>query len=91
MLGMLSLLDAMLRTPMIELVPHLPLRGEIHEALLGKTNDESALLEWLGFHEQGNWAGCDDMAQKIGMDPEILAEAYAEAVVWAEEALRSTL
>jgi len=43
LLGMLSLLEAMLRTPMVELIPQLPLRAEIHDALLRKTNDESAL------------------------------------------------
>lgn len=91
LLGMLSLLEAMLRTPMIELVPHLPLRAEIHDALLHKTNDESALLEWLEVHEQGNWAGCDRMARNLGLSEEILVECFADAVVWAEQALRASL
>jgi EAL and modified HD-GYP domain-containing signal transduction protein len=91
LLGMLSLLEAMLRTPMAELIPHLPLRAEIHDALLRKTNDDSALLEWLEFHEQGDWAGCDRMAQKIGLEEAILVEGYADAIVWAEDALRATL
>ena len=91
LLGMLSLIEAMLRTPMVELIPQLPLRSEIHDALLHKSNDESTLIEWLEFHEQGNWAGCDRMAHKLGLDEQILVEGYADAVVWAEDALRSTL
>ena len=91
LLGMLSLLEAMLRTPMTELIPHLPLRAEIHDALLRKTNHESELLEWLEFHEHGDWAGCDRMAQKIGLEEAILVEGYADAIVWAEDALRATL
>ncbi len=91
LLGMLSLLEAMLRTPMIELIPQLPLRPEIHDALLHKSNDESAQLEWLEFYEHGDWAGCDRMAQKLRMDEEILVEAYADAVVWAEDALRASV
>jgi EAL and modified HD-GYP domain-containing signal transduction protein len=91
LLGMLSLLEAMLRTPMIELIQQLPLRSEIHDALLQKSNNESAILEWLEFHEQGNWAGCDRMAQKLGLDEEILVEGYADAVIWAEDALRMAL
>jgi len=91
LLGMLSLLEAMLRTPMVELIPHLPLRTEIHDALLHKSNNESALLEWIEFHEQGDWGACDRMTQKLGLDEEILVEGYAEAVVWAEEAMRATL
>ena len=91
LLGMLSLLEAMLRTPMVELIPQLPLRVEIHDALLRKTNDESALLDWLEFHEQGNWIGCDRMARKLELMEGVLAECYANAVIWAESALRASL
>jgi hypothetical protein len=31
------------------------------------------------------------MAHKLGLDEQILVEGYADAVVWAEDALRSTL
>jgi EAL and modified HD-GYP domain-containing signal transduction protein len=91
LLGMLSLLDAMLRTAMIDLIPHLPLRTEIQDALLHKTNGESCSLEWLESYEQGDWAECDRKAQEIGVDGAILAECHAEAIVWAEGALSSTL
>jgi EAL and modified HD-GYP domain-containing signal transduction protein len=91
LLGILSLLDAMLRTPMTDLIPHLPLCQGIHEALLQKTNEESASLEWMKFHEQGDWSGCDRMAGKIGLDAELLGECSADAVLWAEDALRVAL
>jgi EAL and modified HD-GYP domain-containing signal transduction protein len=76
---------------MAELVPHLPLRPEIRDALLHKSNEESATLEWLGFYEQGNWAECDRMAQELALNEEVLVECYTNAVVWAESALRATL
>lgn len=88
MLGMLSLLDAMLRMPMPQLIPHLPMRPEIHDALLGKHNHESILLEWLAAHEQCDWHRCDAMATQIGLNENVLAPAYAEAIAWAEDALR---
>jgi EAL and modified HD-GYP domain-containing signal transduction protein len=91
LLGMLSLLEAMLRTPMTELIPHLPLRGEILDGLLGKTNDESTSLEWLKSYEQGKWVECDEMARKLGLDEAILVEGYADAVVWAEDALSAVV
>lgn len=91
LLGILSLLEAMLRLPMAELVPYLPLRAEIHEALLHKTNEESASLEWMEFHEQGDWAGCDRMAHALGLDEELLGECYADAVLWADSALRASI
>jgi EAL and modified HD-GYP domain-containing signal transduction protein len=91
LLGMLSLLDAMMRTPMAELAPHLPLRPQIRDALLHKSNDESEALQWLEFYERGNWAECDRMVRKLALDDDVLVKCYGDAVVWAEQALRSTV
>jgi len=89
LLGLLSLLPAMLRLPMEELAPALPLREEIREALLGKANSERILLQWLVSHEYGDWDACDATVHANGLDQEFLVACYAEAVVWAEEAVRS--
>jgi EAL and modified HD-GYP domain-containing signal transduction protein len=87
LLGMLSLLPAMMRLPMEELTPALPLRDEIREALRGTASPERILLEWLESHENGDWAACDAVAQANGLDQDELVASYAEAVVWAEAAL----
>jgi EAL and modified HD-GYP domain-containing signal transduction protein len=89
LLGMMSLLPAMMRLPMEELAPALPLREEIREALKGAANPERILLEWLENHERGDWAACDAAVQRKGLDDEFLAACYAEAVMWAEAALSS--
>ena len=89
LLGMLSLLPAMLRMPMEELAPSLPLRDEIREALCGKANSGRILLEWLESHEQGDWEACDAAVKAHRLDPENLLDCYAEALAWAEEAVRS--
>jgi EAL and modified HD-GYP domain-containing signal transduction protein len=84
LLGMMSLLPAMLRLPMEELVPKLPLREEICDALLGKAGTERSLLQWLESHEQGDWDACDATVHAYGMDREFLVACYTEALVWAE-------
>jgi EAL and modified HD-GYP domain-containing signal transduction protein len=88
MVGLLSLLPAMLRVPMSELTPALPLRGEIRRALEGAATPERSLLGWLECHERGDWAACDGLVQSYGLDQNALMECYAEAMVWAEDALR---
>jgi len=90
LLGMLSLLPAMMRLPMEKLTPTLPLREEIRQALQGKDNRERILLQWLEFHERGDWAACDAIFQKSGMNAEEVIRCYAEAVVWADAALKLT-
>jgi len=87
LLGMLSLLPAMMRRAMSELTPALPLRDEIRHALLGNDCHERSLLHWTECHERGDWAACDRIAQIHGLDAEKLPTWYAEAQVWAESAL----
>jgi EAL and modified HD-GYP domain-containing signal transduction protein len=89
LLGMLSLLPAMLRVPMEELTPALPLRDEICQALEGAPNSERSLLHWLECYEYGDWALCDAVVEANGLNEERMLRCYMEAVAWAEEVLRS--
>jgi EAL and modified HD-GYP domain-containing signal transduction protein len=89
--GLLSLLPAMLRLPMEELTPLLPLRMEIREALGGRANPERVLLEWLESHERGDWAACDATVLAYRLSQEALLECYAGALMWAEAALKSVV
>jgi EAL and modified HD-GYP domain-containing signal transduction protein len=87
LLGLLSLLPAMLRMPMAELTPSLPLRKEILQALELTPNRERSLLTWLELHELGDWPASDRAAEVYGLDQEKLLKTYAESVVWAEDVL----
>ncbi len=88
LLGILSLLPAMLRIPMAELTPALPLRKEIRQALECTSSAERSLLGWLEFHERGDWSACGQAAEEKGLDEVELLRIYADAVLWAEDALR---
>jgi c-di-GMP-related signal transduction protein len=63
LLGMFSMLPAMLRIPMTDLVQALALRENIREALLGAISKESSLLRWTECYERGEWERCDAIAQ----------------------------
>ncbi len=91
LLGMLSLVPAMLRLPMEELTPSLPLRGEICEALQGTMNPERTLLAWIEQHERGEWDACDRIVHAQGLSQEHLVKCYAASVVWAAAALHSSI
>jgi EAL and modified HD-GYP domain-containing signal transduction protein len=87
LLGMLSLLPAMLRKPMSEMTPVLPLSREICQALEGLAVPERRLLEWLVRNEYGDWDMCDTIAQTNDLDQKKLACCYADAMVWTESVL----
>jgi EAL and modified HD-GYP domain-containing signal transduction protein len=88
LLGILSLVPAMLSVPMESVVKALPLRSEVRNALLGENNAERKVLDWLICHEQANWKCSDHVAEETGLDAERLPLLYAKALVWAEENMR---
>ncbi len=88
LLGLMSLLPAMLRVSIIELVNSLPLRQEIRRALLGEHVPERAPLCWLEGHEHGNWELCDLTAEKCGVAAEELQRCYEEAMLWTDTMLQ---
>jgi EAL and modified HD-GYP domain-containing signal transduction protein len=90
LMGLVSLLPAMLRLPMRELTPALPLRKEIRLALEGTQSAERELLAWVECHERADWDACDDVVKAHGLDQDQLMKCYAEAVMWAEDALQAT-
>ena len=87
LLGMFSLLPAMLEISMVELAPNLPLREKIREALVGALSRDSSLLMWADRYEHGDWMRCDAIAQSYSLNQETLVRCFEEAVVWAEAAL----
>lgn len=88
LLGMLSLLPPMLGRPMEELLPGLPLRDAIRNALSGGNHRERVLLAWLQAYEAGNWAAATAAAASAQLPQPQLVSAFLEAIVHAEELLR---
>ncbi len=84
LLGMFSLLPAMMSVPMESVVKALALRQELHLALLGQQNEERTILNWIECFEAGQWECCDRIATNAGILESSLARLYAEAVLWAE-------
>ncbi len=91
LLGMFSLLPAMLRVSMSELTPALPLRDPIREALLGVPVSERSLLQWMESNERGDWAVCDTIASSMGLPQDQLVECAARALEWAQATLSAAV
>ncbi len=84
-LGILSLVPALLNVSVESLVSHLPLSRPIQHALLGAENPERGTLNWLESYEHGKWVRSDELAGSFGLTPEILAKLYIESSQWARE------
>ncbi len=86
MLGMFSLLDAMLGVPMSQVTEHLPLDDKLKSALCGDPNNEyQPLLTLSVYFEEGRWQDAEEQIQKLNMDPDKVRRAFQQAVEWADQ------
>jgi EAL and modified HD-GYP domain-containing signal transduction protein len=85
MLGLMSLVDAMLEMPMETITKSLPLRAEAREALLGASSATAQPLRWIRGFESGGWKHDGGALQ------ETLTGLYLQAVRWVSESLAESL
>lgn len=91
LLGMFSLLPAMLQVSMEQLTPMLPLRPQICDSLHGADNPERRMLAWLESHERGDWEASDAILQSKRLNRELVFRFYAEAIRWTAATLHLAL
>ena len=89
LMGMMSLLPAMMRHPMEKLARELPLRDPIQQALLGENIRERCLLGWIEAHERDDRAARSAIGEAYGLNEPGLLQNYIDAVVWDATARRS--
>lgn len=85
LIGMLSLVPALLHASMESVVEQLPLRDAVRYALLGANNAERATLSWLESYERANWDQCDALSVQLGCEASYFSGLYLEAIDWARE------
>lgn len=85
LVGLLSLLDAMLDTSLDELLSKLPLSEEIKKALI---NGEGVMADYINLirrYEQAEWEEAYFISMKIRLDSDRTATCFQEAQTWASE------
>lgn len=88
LLGLFSLLPAMMQIPMERAVEKINFRAVIREALMGADHEEASLLRWMESSERGDWQLCDGIAEQKRLDGEELSRNVMAAVVWADGMLQ---
>jgi EAL and modified HD-GYP domain-containing signal transduction protein len=84
-IGMFSLLDAMMDTPMEELLESMPLADEITAALLEGTGPFASILNNTLAYERGDWDAidCPELSNST------IADLYMQSVDWANQTLKT--
>lgn len=92
LMGMFSLLDAIVGRPLEELLGELALADDVRDALLGKASRESrmaAVYELVLAYEKGEWEGLSKTASRLGVPKEVIPDVYVDAISWSEQIFRA--
>lgn len=90
LVGIFSMLDALLDLPMRDAIAPLDLAPVVRAALETGTGPQAVLLHLAQSFEQGKWRDVDLRAEALGLTREDLLAAWDEAEHWTAEHLRRT-
>lgn len=85
LLGLLSLIDAMLEMPMEDVLERLPLDRATKAVLLGQPSVLRPVYQLMLAHESGEWAAAAQLCESMRLDAEEVAGDYWQAQQWARE------
>jgi EAL and modified HD-GYP domain-containing signal transduction protein len=93
LVGLFSLLDALMDVPLEEALRQAGVGPAISGALLGTEGQDSPLrnvYRLVCHYEAGDWKAVSEAASKLAIPPKCLGEAYSESTLWAQQALHAT-
>lgn len=85
LLGMFSLLDAILDRPLLTILRDIPIAEEIKIALTGGENQFRDIYDCVLAYERADWERVSMLAAKLNKDESQIPAHYLEAVNWVNE------
>jgi EAL and modified HD-GYP domain-containing signal transduction protein len=85
LLGLLSLIDAMLEMPMAEVLEKIALDHATKAVLLGQPSELGPVYQLMLAHESGEWEAAGKLSARLHLDCEQVAAEYWQAQQWARE------
>ena len=91
LVGLFSLMDAVMQRPLAELLGEVSLPPELVEALLpgSEANRMRQVLDLVVAYERAHWVKVDRACAQLGALPERLPKLYADALGWAGDAAKT--
>lgn len=86
LLGLLSIMDAILEITMESLLEQLPVERETKAALLGQKSTLRPLYQLMLSQESGAWSESTRLAKELNLPDDEVASTWWQALQWAQEA-----
>jgi EAL and modified HD-GYP domain-containing signal transduction protein len=88
LMGMFSLIDAVLDRPLPEILGHLPIHEDVKAALLGAESPLREVYDYTLACERGDWERLARHATRLGVDEAETPRLYLDALRWGQDSLR---
>jgi c-di-GMP-related signal transduction protein len=85
LLGMLSLMDAILEIPMQQVLDNIPIDQESKTVLLGKPGPLRPVYQLMLAQESGEWQAVSNLSNQLQLQEGDVGAAYWQAMQWARE------
>ncbi len=89
LVGMMSLMDAILDDDMASLLTKLPLSQEIKSTLLKKPSAFGIYLDLAESMEKGDWESVETISKSLGVTSQNIAELYQKSQVWSDTQIKA--
>jgi len=86
LMGLLSIMDAILEVSMDVLLEQLPVERETKTALLGQNSSLRPLYQLMLAQESGEWSQSSALAKQLKLPDEEVASTWWQALQWAQDA-----
>jgi EAL and modified HD-GYP domain-containing signal transduction protein len=87
LLGLLSVMDALLNLPMAAVLQDIKVDEEIAKALQGHESRYRPIFEVVLDYESGTWGQLAESCRRIGLHENFLPDLYLRSVSWVSEVL----
>lgn len=85
LMGLLSLMDAILEIPMTNLLELVAVDDSIKSALLGSRSSLQPFYRLMQVQESGEWQEAAELSRQLGLKENEAADSYWQAVQWARQ------
>jgi len=91
LIGLLSMIDAILDESLEDVLTKLPLSDDIKKPLLTRKGVMAAVIKLVELIEKAQWDKTALVMEKLGLNKEQVIKHYNEALAWADEQTKASL
>lgn len=85
LVGLLSLIDALVDADIKDLMDKLPITDDIKEAIVNRKGDSASLLLLCEMFEKADWKKLEKHCASINIDLDKVGDLYQQSLIWATE------